>query len=136
MKREVIDSRIAINRSYLERLVAAPYHHFDSRLRSSLPEDPGIYRICMKSSGETLRAGVTKSSDSLRQRVYQNHFMGNQSGNIRSQLVKAKMCVDLDMAKDFLKNSCSVQWIEIQNNEERTWAEHFMLSIFQPRFSD
>ena len=136
MRQETIEARIEANRTYLERLIAVPHYRFDSGLHSSLPEKPGLYRICVDSSGEVLRAGSTKTSDSLRQRVYKNHFMGNQPGNIRSQLVNAGVCSNLNIAKDFLRDSCSVQWVEIQGNEERKWAEHFILSTLQPRFSN
>lgn len=133
---EQIGRRIDANRRYLEKLAAAPSYRFDDKLRSLLPEKPGIYRIIITSSQVTLRAGTTKSSDSLRQRVYQNHLMGNQTGNIRSQLVRAGMCKDLDAAKSFLQSSCSVQWIVIEDKEERKWAEHFVLAVLQPTFSD
>ena len=133
---EWIDRRIQTNRDYLQRLISSPQYRFDGRIHSLLPERPGIYRILASSSHETLRAGTTKSSKSLRQRVYQNHLMGIQSGNIRSQLVKGGMCKDLDEAKDFLKNSCTVQWIVIEDDQERNWAEHFILAILQPTFGD
>jgi len=133
---EWIERRIHTNSYYLEGLISSPQHRFDSRLRSLLPEKPGIYRILASSSHETLRAGTTISSNNLRQRVYQNHFMGTQSGNIRSQLVKGGMCKDLDEAKGFLKNFCTVQWIVIEDDQERKWAEHFVLAILQPTFGD
>ena len=133
---EQIDRRIGANRRYLENLVATPCSRFDDKLHSLLPEKPGIYRIIVTSSQETLRAGRTKSSDSLRQRVYRNHLMGNQRGNIRSQLVKSGRCKDLDAAKSFLQSLCSVQWTVIEDKEDRKWAEHFVLAVLQPVFSD
>lgn len=132
----IINTKISANLSYLNGLLSSPLHKFDNTLRSALPELPGIY--CIKNqSGMILRAGSTPTSKSLKQRVYQNHFMGNQNGNIRSQLVKDGTCKDLDDAKTYLKVNCSVQWKEILNNDDdRKWAEHFMLSILQPEFSD
>lgn len=130
-----IDPIIVKNRSYLEELIASQGHRFDSQLRSFLPSEPGIYYIS-NIYGEILRAGSIKTSDSLKQRIYQNHFMGNQTGNIRSQLVKEGTCKDLIDAKTYLKEKCVVKWKVILDINDRKWAEHFMLSILQPKFSD
>lgn len=118
MQSDDINIRIAKNRSYLDDLLSSSYHKFDNQLRSSLPDKPGIYSI-MNQDGEILRAGSTKTSDSLRQRVYQNHFVGNQKGNIRSQLVDNGVCKNLDEAKSYLKNGCRIQWKEILNSDDR-----------------
>ena len=71
----------------LHDLLSAPKLPFDEALRSQLPEQPGIYAIYVKAAppGKVLRAGRTKSAlGGLRQRIYQNHLMGNQLGNLRS----------------------------------------------------
>jgi len=130
-----IDSNISKNRKFLDDLLVSSSYSFDSKLRSTLPEKPGIY-IIIDLGGEVLRAGSTKTSNSLRQRIYQNHLMGNQTGNIRHQLVANGICDNLDEAKTFLKHNCKVQWIEIIDSDDRKWAEHFMLSTLQPKFSD
>lgn len=62
--------------------------------------------------------------------------MGNQQGNLRSQLVASGICSDLDAAKEFVRKRCSVQILVIENDDERKWAEYFMLSILRPEFSD
>ena len=131
-----IDYALLSNRKYLDQLLASPFFRFDDKLHSSIPEKPGIYRIFLKSSGETIRAGSTVKSDSLLQRIYQNHLMGNQQGNIRAQLIKSGLCDDLSDAKTYLKENCMVQWLVIENPNDRKWAEHFMLSVLRPRFSD
>ena len=109
---------------------------FQDLAPSVLPDGTGIYVITME-SGETLRAGKTKT---LCQRIYQNHLMGNQSGNLRSQLVNTGMCVDLDKAKDWIRQHCTVRWMEKSALDrigiEINWAEHFMLAVLRPRFSD
>ena len=65
------------------------------RRSSKLPCEHGLYVIYRKDAGdgEVLRAGRTKTAgDGLRQRIYQNHLMGNQKGNLRSQLLADGIC--------------------------------------------
>ena len=62
----------------LERLIASEPVAFDERLRGKLPAVQGIYAISLKDGvpGDYLRAG--KADVSLRQRIYENHYMGDQ----------------------------------------------------------
>ena len=77
-----ISARLAGLESQLTELLGSPVIRFDDRCRSALPEARGIYRIFDPTKpGETVRAGCTKTAaGGLRQRVYQNHLMGNQAG--------------------------------------------------------
>jgi len=136
---DYFEQRISTYRALLARLLTSQALPFDSNLRGSLPERPGIYRI-FESDGDTLealRAGRTKvAAGGLRQRVYQNHLMGDQDGNLRAQLVNDGKCVDKDAAKEYLRERCRVQYLVIENEEERKCAEHFMLAILKPKYSD
>jgi len=125
-------------RATLARLLNSRPMRFDSSLRGSLPERQGIYRIFLASvPAETLRAGRTKTAArGLRQRIYQNHFMGDQKGNLRQQLVSAEICRNLEDAKDFIRSNCLVQVAEIEQKDDRKWTEHFILSVLRPRFTD
>lgn len=72
-------------RQILDQLLSAPRLPFDQSLRSHLPERHGLYAISVKHAlpGEFLRAGRTvRAAGGLRQRVYQNHLMGDQKGNL------------------------------------------------------
>ena len=80
-----ISARVRALESQLAQLLCSPPIPFDRHCRSRLPTVHGIYRIFdpMKPD-ETIRAGRTKTAvDGLRQRVYQNHLMGTQTGNLR-----------------------------------------------------
>lgn len=134
---EAIAARLRTLESQLAQLLESPVIRFDERCRASLPEAHGIYRIFDPTKpSETIRAGRTKSAaGGLRQRVYQNHLMGNQTGNLRAQLVAAKTCTDLEAAKRLIRGSFAVQILVVEDDDERTWLEHFMLGILRPRFS-
>lgn len=122
----------------LRTLLAAPPFRFDESLRSNLPERPGIYVIqaITATSEEVLRAGRTTGVGGLRQRVYQNHLMGNQSGNLRAQLVRSGRCCDMAEAKSWIRENCLVRFLIVDDDDEIRWAEHFMLAVLRPIFSD
>ncbi len=122
----------------IEQLLSSTELYFDRSLRGNLPEDPGIYAISVRrhSPGEFVRSGRADAARGLRQRVYQNHFMGSQVGNLRSQLFRAGQCSSLEEAKSWIRSNCVVQILVMKNDEERKWAEHFMLSVLHPSFSD
>jgi hypothetical protein len=95
------------------------------------PNEPGVYVIT--SGWDVMRAGKTTS---LRQRLYSNHLMGDQPGNLRAQLVRSGMCSDLVSAKAWIRANCTVQFLVIEDEAERSQIEHFMLSVVQPKFCD
>lgn len=122
----------------LSRLIHSPVIRFDERCRSALPELPGIYRIFdLAIPDETVRAGrTTSAARGLRQRVYQNHLMGDQASNLRAQLVAGGECSDVEAAKRMIRERFGVQLLVVENSEERASLEHFMLAVLRPRYSD
>lgn len=102
----------------------------------SVTEAAGVYAFREHGSkvGQYLRVG--RSDSSLRQRIYQNHLMGTQKGNLRAQLVRYGRCFSLDDAKEWIQKNCSVQVLVIADASERRWCEHYILSVLQPDFSD
>lgn len=131
------DARIARARQLLLEMIGSSGFRFDEQLRK-LPGKQGIYRIFAESEPDiTLRAGRTKTAaGGLRQRVYNNHFMGDQQGNFRQQMVDSGRCANLEAAKQFLKDNCRVQLVVIDDAVERKWIEHFILSILRPIHCD
>jgi len=120
---DAFQQRVEELKGVLNSLLAATPYSFDESLRSNLPEKPGLYMIFTRSNGpeEVLRAGRASGAGGRRQRVYQNHLMGNQSGNLRAQLVRA---------------NCSVKFLVVEDEDTLRWGEHFILSVLRPRFSD
>jgi hypothetical protein len=135
---DTFQQRVEELKGVLDSLLAATPHSFDQSLRSNLPEEPGLYMIFTSGNGpeEVLRAGRTSGAGGLRQRVYQNHLMGDQSGNLRAQLVRAQVCRDLIEAKTWVRANCSVKFLVVKDEDTLKWGEHFILSVLRPRFSD
>lgn len=135
----IYDERVREGQQWLNELIAQTPLRFDSKLRSSLPELHGVYRIVDShgSASSTLRVGRTKQAiGGLRQRVYGNHYMGNQSGNLRAQLVRGGRCSSLEETKRYIQDNCEVQFVIIEPDDARKWAEYFLLSVLRPDFSD
>jgi hypothetical protein len=137
-KMDGFEQHIEEMKELLDRLLAATPYSFDESLRSNLPEEPGLYMIFTRNDGleEVLRAGRTSGAGGLRQRVYQNHLMGNQSGNLRAQLVGAKICKDLTEAKIWTRANCWVRFLVVKDGNALRWGEHFILSVLRPTFCD
>jgi hypothetical protein len=134
-----IDDRIKEVDRILGSLLGAPRLKFDRNLRSSLPERHGLYAISLigAEEGEVLRSGRTKTaSGGIRQRVYGNHFMGNQKGNLRCQLVADGVCSSIADTKRWIGTHCVVQYTIIDDDEARRWAEYYVLSALRPRYCD
>ncbi len=129
-----LSHRLRLMDTQLTQLLAPEPIKFDERCRSSLPEKPGVYRIFdPQYTDQTMRAGRTKN---LQQRVYQNHLMGDQAGNLRRQLVDGRRCGNLEEAKAYIRDRLVVQICVIKDERERAWFEHFMLGALRPDYCD
>src|SRR5262250_2272988 len=126
-----ITDRLRYLESQLLKLLHSQLIRFDERCRNALPQERGIYRIFdPQRENETVRAGRTKTAaGGLRQRIYQNHLMGNQPGNLRAQLVSGCECADLEAAKRYMRDHLVIQILVVADAEERAWLEHFMLGV-------
>jgi hypothetical protein len=133
-----IAGRLHALEAQLGRLLNSPVIPFDEHCRGALPEAYGVYRIFDPTNPDrTVRAGRTKTAaGGLRQRVYQNHLMGNQPGNLRAQLVADGDCTDLESAKRLIRQTLVVQVLVVEDPEERAWLEHFMLGVLRPQYCD
>jgi len=133
-----ITGRLTALELQLMGLLGSAVIRFNDRCHSALPEGHGIYRIFDPTKpDETVRAGRTKTAArGLRQRVYQNHLMGRQAGNLRAQLVAGGVCTDLEMAKKLIQERLAVQVLIVEDDSERAWLEHFMLGVLRPRYCD
>jgi hypothetical protein len=132
-----LNHRIEFLKGKLEELLASTPIPFDTQCRSAFPAAPGIYRIFDRADPvHTIRAGRSDAKGGLRQRLYQNHLMGNQRGNLRFQLVRHGVCDDLAATKNYIQSKLVAQVLVIENERDRAWLEHFMLAVLRPRYSD
>lgn len=137
---ERIQARLGRLEAELRKLLASEAMPFDARIASRLPKQAGIYRIFdPRKPSETVRAGRTNTAaGGLRQRVYGNHLMGNQRGNLRAQLQRDEACgcADLESAKEYMRQHLVVQVLTVADKAERDRLEHFMLAVLEPTYCD
>jgi hypothetical protein len=62
--------------------------------------------------------------------------MGDQPGNFRAQLVKEGRCSNVQEAKTWIRENCVVQFLTVEDDQMRQWAEYFMLSLLRPQYCD
>jgi len=104
---------------------------------AAFPASPGIYRIFDPvEPAHTIRAGRATTGHGLRQRLYVNHLMGNQPGNLRSQLVADGVCENIDAAKTYIRTKLVAQVLRVEDQRELVWLEHFMHAVLRPRYCD
>lgn len=123
--------------TWVETLMAAEPVPMDAQARGHLPEVPGISAFSLIGQPTAVtRAGRATGVGGLRQRIYQNHLMGNQSGNFRAQLLRSGRCGSLEEAKQWIRSNCVVRYAVVEDVQDLWWIEHFMLSVLRPEFSD
>jgi len=117
----------------LEQLLAQSNLGLGTGCPRNLPELPGVYRFintCQPMA--TVRVG--RADVTLRQRIYTNHIMGDQAGNLRAQLCRGGECTGMDDAKRFIRQNLAVQVLPIEDERERAWIEYFMHAALRPRY--
>ncbi len=133
-----VEQSILDGRRIVAQLLSAEKYPFLDLTPSKLPLIPGVYAISTM-DGQLIRAGRTEKQ-SLQDRIYRNHLMGNQKGNLRNQLVKDGVCKDLDEAKTWIRGNCQVQLLTLhelhQLGVDIRWAEHFILAVLRPKYSN
>jgi hypothetical protein len=120
----------------VQALIEAPAVEYRALTPSKLPLAAGVYVISTH-DGEILRAGKTGC---LRNRLYRNHLMGHQDGNLPAQLRGDGTCVDHKAAKDWIRQNCTARVLteeQLQSmGTETGWSEYVLLGILRPRYCD
>jgi len=129
-----IEQRIQEGRRVVDNLLKAKQLACQDLTPAKLPKTQGIYMFSDKRTGEIIRAGRT-DDQTIQARVYHDHLMGSQNGNLRAQLVKGGICKDMEQAKQWIRGHFVVQFLEKDDlGVDQRWAEHFMLAVLRPRF--
>lgn len=100
---------------------------------SKLPEAAGVYLITAALAGaeHPYYVGQTKN---LRQRLYTNHLMGALSNaRLKKHLIAAGECKDTVEAKQFIRENCSVRWVEQVGFRERGALEGYVTGLVFPK---
>ena len=107
---------------------------FATMTPAKLPKQSGVYIIYTTALGPTAPYYIGRSKN-LRQRLYNNHLMGQPSNaRLKKYLIEAQECIDIPASKTFIRTHCHVRWIVIPDLRERFLAEGFLAAILQPKY--
>jgi hypothetical protein len=81
-----------------------------------------VYRIFENGLDATLYVG---QSTNLRPRIYRRYLRGSKRvSSLRRKLLRDGDLADEAAVNEFLARECRVQYLEIEDERERTWFEH------------
>jgi hypothetical protein len=122
----------------LMKLISADVIDFKTLKPSSVPKQAGVYLITEKdTSNEHVPLWVGRSKN-LRQRLYNNHLMGDKSG----ARLRYFMCKDVDhtcfndwkKSKEHLRASCFVRFIFEADMRKRYALESYFTAMIYPKY--
>jgi Nuclease subunit of the excinuclease complex len=130
------DSRLKSARDIYNQFIKEVTYSFSDVKPSDLPQKAGVYIIMLKDTKEVLYVGRTRN---IRQRIYNNHLMGNKStARLKKYLVEDNFrhpdIKDYIDAKEYLKEKCIFRYILIENNNERGHIEGLMGYLTNARY--
>ncbi|MGN0796486.1 MAG: GIY-YIG nuclease family protein [Christensenellales bacterium] len=133
-----IEKKINEGRELAERLMSTTALYFGKMKPLDIPENiAGVYVIFDKETGETLYVGRTKN---LRRRLYTNHLHGPKTNaRLKKYLVedeRQRSIVDMDKAKEYLKNNCYVKFIVESDTVRRGQIEGLLSFLLNVRYID
>ena len=131
-----MDDIIGHYKDILSKLLSKPKLRFDKNLSLKSPKSPGVYRVLKTDAHpeETIYVGKTVN---LRTRIYRNHLKGKSERSIlRKKLIRSGLCKDENSVTEYLFNDCLVQYLEIEDERERSFFEHFLISYQRPMYND
>jgi predicted GIY-YIG superfamily endonuclease len=132
----MLEERLSAAKSIAERMRSGKIYTFAKLKPSDLPEKAaGVYAIYDINTGETLYVGRTKN---IRRRLYTNHLMGPESNaRLKKYLVhddSASAITTMKEAKQYLRDSCSFQFIEEPDRVRRGQIEGLLSFLLDVRY--
>jgi len=117
-------------------LVSGTQMAFDENLHGILPTVGGIYRVFELGADWRKSIYVGKTSN-LRNRIHGNLLMGDsQAHTLKRKLVASNMFLDDNAVKQYFKERCLLQILQLADENERSLLEHFAIAILKPKYND
>ncbi|GAA0778370.1 hypothetical protein GCM10008908_35190 [Clostridium subterminale] len=129
--------RMELASKLVEDITSSEKYYFENLVPSKLKEDLAVvYAIVDKNTLETLYVGRTKK---LRRRLYTNHLQGNKStARLKKYIVEDEINYPnintYDDAKQWIKNNCYFQYINIEDSRERGHVEGLLGFLLDSRY--
>lgn len=131
--------RMELASKLVEGITSSEKYYFENLVPSKLEEDLAVvYTITNKNTLETLYVGRTKR---LRRRLYNNHLQGNKStARLKKYIVEDKINYPdintYDDAKQWIKDNCCFQYINIEDSRERGHVEGLLGFLLDSRYME
>ena len=116
-------------------LLASEELRFSGLMNRDLPNQGGIYRIYnfLEENKYSLYVG---KGEQIRRRLYSNHFNGPiKNSTLRRKLLRSGFADEAGIT-EYLQSSCKAQYIVIEDERFRCFAEHYAIAVFQPKYND
>ena len=128
----------------LSALLASPRHRFSVLAKSDVPETAGLYVIYQEEPFEVFYAGKARTrevpsayrvADGLRFRIMENHLAYRGDDNFVRYVGGAFGLPSRPDIRNFIRQRCSVHWVEIPDLRELFVLEHLAIAVLAPRFN-
>ena len=126
--------RIESLKSRLDDLLKSEPVPYLNLTESALPKVGGVYLISANINGDNVPYYVGRASI-LGRRLYTNHLMGNKStARLKKYMIESGEALNIMAAKEFMRNSCSIQWVLENEYRNRGVLEGFFTSVLFPKY--
>ncbi len=125
---------------HLEQLTAALKElcnkipiRFRDVLPNDLPERPGIYLITKVEDEFEIPYWIGRA-DNIKHRVFTGLLMGGYaSTSFKKELEDKKICANVEDAKKFIRDHCTLRWLRIQDARFRDTMVCFAAAMLNPK---
>jgi hypothetical protein len=127
-----MDDRISALKEKLQRIMETEPIGLGEKLEDLIPAVPGVYRLFRRDSGRDESIYFGKSLN-LRRRLLKDHVFGNQRrSSVRDELIERGSCRSEEEVTEFLTGECAVQFVEMDDAQEREQLVHFAVAVLEP----
>ncbi|MCF7810559.1 hypothetical protein K9N50_06190 [bacterium] len=106
---------------------------FCDLMPGDLPPKSGVYLIT-KITDEYEIPYWVEWTDNIKVRISSGLLMGGfAEKSLKRELIEKKICIDVDDAKKFLREKCSVRWLRVKDTRFQNALTYYARAILLPR---
>ena len=107
--------------------------HFRNVLPKDLPDSPGVFLITMIEDHYEIPYWI-EWTDSIKKRIQGSMLMGGfAEKSFKKDLIEKKICKDIDEAKQFIREKCTLRWIRLKDTVLRNALANYGRAVLMPR---
>ena len=128
----------------LAGLLDSSRHRFSLLTAKDVPEKAGLYVIYCEEPFETFYVGkanrrkkpsLSGQPDALQFRIMKNHLGYQGDDNFFRYLKEEFQLATKNDVRTYIRNRCSVCWLEVGDPRRLLFLEHLAIAALQPRFN-